>query len=57
MFAQRFGHPDIVYVPIEGMPPCRSALLWRRGSGDPRVASFATVARELLEGGRQVAAA
>jgi len=40
-FATRYGHPDIVYVPLAGMPPCRSALLWRRGSSDARVAAFA----------------
>ena len=43
-FAQRYGHPDIVYVPIEGMPPCESALLWRRGTRAASVAAFARLA-------------
>jgi DNA-binding transcriptional LysR family regulator len=40
-FADRYGHPDIVYIPLTGMAPCRSALLWRRGNTDARVATFA----------------
>jgi DNA-binding transcriptional LysR family regulator len=43
-FAARFGHPDIAYVPMVGLPPCRSGLLWRRGSTDARVAAFARLA-------------
>jgi DNA-binding transcriptional LysR family regulator len=43
-FADRFGHPDIVYVPLDGLPPCRSALLWRRGTTDARIAAFARLA-------------
>jgi DNA-binding transcriptional LysR family regulator len=46
-FATRYGHPDIVYVPLTGMPPCRSALLWRHGNNDPRVAAFARYAGAL----------
>ena len=43
-FADRFGHPDIVYVPLAGLAPCRSALLWRRGTTDARIAAFARIA-------------
>jgi len=46
-FAGRYGHPDIVYVPLTGMPPCRSALLWRRGHCDARVEAFARYAGAL----------
>ena len=46
-FASRYGHPDIVYVPLTGMPPCRSALLWRRAGADARVAAFARYAGAL----------
>jgi DNA-binding transcriptional LysR family regulator len=49
MLAERFGHRDIVYVPLRGMPPCRSALLWRKGTDDPRVCQFADVASELSQ--------
>ncbi len=45
-FADRFGHPDIVYVPLAGLPPCRSALLWRRGTGDARIEAFARIAAD-----------
>jgi hypothetical protein len=30
-----------------GLPPCRSALLWRRRNGDARVAAFAAYAGAL----------
>jgi DNA-binding transcriptional LysR family regulator len=43
-------HPDIVFVPIEGLPPSETALVWRRGSRDPRVAAFAETARAVLAG-------
>jgi DNA-binding transcriptional LysR family regulator len=43
-FAERYGHPDIVYVPLEGMPPCDSALLWRRGTVAASAAAFARIA-------------
>ncbi len=43
-FANMFGHPDIVYLPITDMPALRSALVWRRETADPRVHEFARVA-------------
>lgn len=47
-FANMFGHPDIVYVPITDMPPLRSALVWRRQAPDTRLSDFARLAREIL---------
>jgi DNA-binding transcriptional LysR family regulator len=47
-FAERFGHPEIVLIPITDLPPSRTALLWRRGTGDPRIREFARIAEEIL---------
>jgi DNA-binding transcriptional LysR family regulator len=41
---------DLVSVPIEGMPPLRSALVWRRPARDPKLRAFVRVAREVLRG-------
>jgi DNA-binding transcriptional LysR family regulator len=48
-FANMFGHPDIVYVPIADLPPLCSGLVWRQGSEDTRVLDFARVAAEIVE--------
>jgi DNA-binding transcriptional LysR family regulator len=42
------GELDLAYVPITGMPPLRSALVWRRPARDPKLRAFVRVARELL---------
>jgi DNA-binding transcriptional LysR family regulator len=42
------GGPDVVFVPIEGMPPLGSALVWRRPARDPKPREFIRVAREVL---------
>lgn len=47
-FLQHWGHPNIVAVPLDGMPPLRSALLWRRATTDARIGAFVEVARETL---------
>lgn len=47
-FANMFGHPDIVYVPIADMRPLRSALVWRRDTSDQRVRDFAEIAAEVV---------
>jgi DNA-binding transcriptional LysR family regulator len=39
---------ELVLVPITGMPPLRSALVWRRPARDPKLRAFIRVARELL---------
>jgi DNA-binding transcriptional LysR family regulator len=41
---------DLVFVPMTGMPPLRSALVWRRPARDPKLREFIRVARELLRG-------
>lgn len=40
--------PGIIYVPIADMPPLCSALVWPRGTTDPRRREFVRVAREIL---------
>jgi DNA-binding transcriptional LysR family regulator len=42
------AHYDLVYVPITGMPPARSALMWRRHTRDPKLREFIRVARKVL---------
>jgi DNA-binding transcriptional LysR family regulator len=41
-------HPDIVFVPIGGLPPSETALVWLRGTRDRRIPAFAATAREVL---------
>lgn len=47
-FAEHFGHPDIVQVPIFDLRPSRTALVWRRRDPNPRLREFISVAREVL---------
>jgi DNA-binding transcriptional LysR family regulator len=42
------GELDTVFVPMTGMPPIRSALVWRRPARDPKLRAFVQVAREVL---------
>jgi DNA-binding transcriptional LysR family regulator len=46
--ARYFVDPDVVFVPIKGMPPLRSALVWRRPARDPKLREFVRVARGVL---------
>jgi len=41
--------PKIVLIPITGLPPSRTALLWRRDTSDPRIREFAGIAEEILD--------
>jgi DNA-binding transcriptional LysR family regulator len=43
------GDFDLVFVPITGMPPLRSALVWRRPARDPKLRAFIRVARDVLQ--------
>jgi DNA-binding transcriptional LysR family regulator len=43
---------EIVCVPVEGMPPLRSALVWRRPARDPKLTEFIRVARDVLRGSK-----
>jgi DNA-binding transcriptional LysR family regulator len=52
--AQPFGAPfDLAYVPITGMAPARSALVWRRRERDPKLREFIRIARDVLRAARR----
>jgi DNA-binding transcriptional LysR family regulator len=44
-----WGHPDIVYVPVDDLPPMRSALVWRHGNRDPRVRELVRIAAAIVD--------
>jgi DNA-binding transcriptional LysR family regulator len=46
----RGGLSELVYVPIAGMAPARSALVWRRRARDPKLREFVRTARGMLGG-------
>jgi DNA-binding transcriptional LysR family regulator len=46
------GGRDLAFVPILGMAPLRSALVWRRPARDPKLRAFIGVARDLLKSAR-----
>ncbi|MGH2780311.1 MAG: LysR family transcriptional regulator [Thermoleophilaceae bacterium] len=47
--APYMGELDIAFVPITGMAPLRSALVWRRPARDPKLRAFVRVARDVLK--------
>jgi DNA-binding transcriptional LysR family regulator len=55
--AAYIGELDVAYVPITGMPPLRSALVWRRPARDPKLRAFLEVARGVLKTRQQPAPA
>jgi DNA-binding transcriptional LysR family regulator len=46
--APYMGALDLAFVPISGMEPLRSALVWRRPARDPKLRAFIRVARDVL---------
>jgi DNA-binding transcriptional LysR family regulator len=46
------GPFELTFVPIKGLRPFRSALVWRRGASDAKVREFIRVARGVLSRGR-----
>jgi DNA-binding transcriptional LysR family regulator len=46
------GQYELANVPITGMTPARSALIWRRRDRDPKLREFIRVAREVLRAAR-----
>jgi DNA-binding transcriptional LysR family regulator len=51
-FAAYAGHPNLVYIPLTGMKPSRTALVWRRGTADPRLREFVRITRAVLRAAR-----
>ena len=47
--APLMGELELAFVPMTGMPPIRSALVWRRRARDPKLREFLGVAREVLQ--------
>ena len=43
------GELDLAFIPITGMAPLRSALVWRRPARDPKLRAFIRVARDVLK--------
>ena len=41
------GELDLAFVRVKGMPPLRSALVWRRPARDPKLRAFIRVARDI----------
>jgi DNA-binding transcriptional LysR family regulator len=42
-------NPEVAYVPIRGLPPSRTGLVWHQDNNDPRVQEFAHVATDVLD--------
>ena len=49
------GQYDLVYVPLTGLAPLRSALVWRRRTRDPKVRAMIRVAKEVLRAAKDEA--
>jgi DNA-binding transcriptional LysR family regulator len=43
------GHYDLVSLPLTGMSPARSGLVWRRPARDPKLREFVRTARAVLK--------
>jgi DNA-binding transcriptional LysR family regulator len=50
------GQYDLAYVPITGMAPARSALIWRRRDRNPKLREFIRIARHALKAAKVDAA-
>jgi DNA-binding transcriptional LysR family regulator len=48
------GQYELAYVPISGMSPARSALIWRRRDRDPKLREFIRIARDVLSAAKRV---
>jgi DNA-binding transcriptional LysR family regulator len=46
--AEFVSHPNVIFIPLTGMPPSETALIWMRDSTDPRIEAFVAVAKETL---------
>jgi hypothetical protein len=50
-FGIHLGHPNIVLVPLTGMPRLQAGLVWIRDSADHKIREFNRVAREIMSRG------
>lgn len=44
-----YRHPDVTLIPLLGLPPLQSALIWPRSGETAAVAAFVRVARDVLD--------
>lgn len=47
--APYMGGNSLAFIPITGMKPLRSALVWRRPARDPKLRAFVRIARDVLK--------
>jgi DNA-binding transcriptional LysR family regulator len=47
-FLEHHAHPDVASVPIDGLPPSRTALAWLTASRSPAILAFARAAADVL---------
>ncbi|MEU0572167.1 hypothetical protein ABZ297_43130 [Nonomuraea sp. NPDC005983] len=45
--ADHYTHPGVSVIPLRGMPPLESALIWAAGRESAAIRAFAEVARRL----------
>ncbi|HEV2633944.1 MAG TPA: hypothetical protein VGX23_02285 [Actinocrinis sp.] len=47
-FLEYHAHPGVVGIPITGLPPSLTALVWLDADRSPKIEAFARVAEEVL---------
>lgn len=47
-FLEYHSHPSVTSVPVSGLPPSQTALVWRAASRSPDIAAFARTAASIL---------
>ena len=47
-FLSHYPHSGLAQVPLEGMPPSRTALVWRAADGTPALLALADVVRRVV---------
>jgi DNA-binding transcriptional LysR family regulator len=47
-FAQTYRHPDVVFLPLRGLPASRAVLVWPRGDRHPGLRAFLRVVQAEL---------
>jgi DNA-binding transcriptional LysR family regulator len=51
-FLEHHAHPGVAAIPISGLPPSRTALVWLKASQSPKVQAFARAAADVLSSAR-----
>lgn len=51
-FLEYHAHPGVVGIPISGLPPSRTALVWLKASRSAKVQAFARAAGDVLSPGQ-----